>query len=219
MCRGVRRRELSEFTVDMDLFASTHEEPALDFSGREHRRNLAVDDDQCSKGIADNKIGIANAIILVSSDCQVVLHGHRDFICFETHDMCDVLTFNLWNTDTQTVEVADFQSGSHFCKSANDFSFEVVTETCVDKVQFLLTGPNNYAYQHTALLGDLRKVIGQTLEAGAYSLTVKPKRQSNFPLQTLDLLVMIVREMEEEYKQFKCKRCNICMLSAEARDC
>lgn len=200
-CAFTRRRlELAEDShsgIDMSVFddVETMYEEAPP-TNRLHRQ-LSVNQAECTAEIATVTAQINCAIPLVSADCQDVLLGHRDYTCFNTDDTCENLTFNLWNTDTQTVSVTGFSNGSTISKAAFDFSIEADAVSCVDKVEFLLTGPNGYAYARVEevskylLFGDDGvHVTGSTLDKGAYTLIVRPKRQSKFPEQTLTFTVV-----------------------------
>jgi hypothetical protein len=86
---------------------------------------------------------------LVSTDCKTLLNKPRNVTCFDDVIYGVVEYFKLWITDTIPQTVNSNGTDLNVCRSAK-FTFEVITNDCVDYVLTSLTGPTNGYYKNSA---------------------------------------------------------------------
>jgi hypothetical protein len=118
---------------------------------------------------------------VVSTESIPVVVNQSPMTCFEIIDYCDVISFNVWNADTNMMIQENIANGALICKNNYQINIEAAADDCVSKVAFALKGPGGFSHtrtEHTAgyfMYGNSgAEVFGGTLNVGTYNLTVIP---------------------------------------------
>lgn len=118
---------------------------------------------------------------VMSTEESIHILDESSMTCFEIIEEYSILSFNLWNADTDLILGETIEDGAVICKGLYEINIEAVTDACVDEVTFELQGPLGYMHTHTELqalymmFGNVGTIIkGRTLDDGVYSLTAVP---------------------------------------------
>jgi hypothetical protein len=144
----------------------------------------------CNDAVTNINKALDSLAPTLSIGCQAVLQTQRDFTCVEvdkkeiattTTPSCQIQSFALWNADTDTVAVANFTSGSSFCRRPFRFGIQALTDPCIKRAQFDLVGTNGYHKDQTEFAAPFFSfgnkgldIYGTRVKAGTYTLTVYP---------------------------------------------
>jgi hypothetical protein len=160
-----------------------------------HRRRLTD-----TKGGANETITLPNELReLQNEDCdaekELILYELEQVIsplslpvieesemaCFEITDFCQINKFDLWNAQTDTLTKSNIVNGAKICRGTDSISIAAISDSCVEKVTFVLTGAGGFLHTRNEymapylLYGNVGASVGGAhLPVGSYSLTVIP---------------------------------------------
>lgn len=115
------------------------------------------------------------------SPSSIPVLDESEMACFEISDFCEIDQIDLWNAANDTMQQTNIVNGASICKGDHSLSFGAITDTCVTKVTFVLTGATNFFHTRNEynapyfLYGNVgTSISGEKLPVGSYTLVAIP---------------------------------------------
>ena len=147
------------------------------------KRKLVVDEKiVCAYGMEVVNKQLDDLLPHLSDSCRPVVQFQRELTCFDDVRYAQILGFNLWNADTDTIVATHFQNATRFCYTNSNLNIEAVANGCVDEVDMRLSGPVNefedtedtapytvFGFQYS----NRKNLYGKRLPIGTYTVTTE----------------------------------------------